>query len=203
MQGLISLFSIIVLIISVVLHEMAHGYAALSQGDKTAWYAGRLTFNPLKHLDLWGSVIIPLILVLTNAGFIIGWAKPVPYNPNNLRDPVWGKVWVAIAGVLTNFSIALVFGLLIRFGGFSGVALVLFQIVVLINIILGVFNLVPIPPLDGSKIILAFLPEKYQAMVHYYERYSFFLIILFVFYGWGLIWPIINRLLLLFTGLPL
>lgn len=201
MQGIISLFSIIVLIISVVLHEMAHGYAALSQGDKTAWYAGRLTFNPLKHLDLWGSVVIPLLLVLTNAGFIIGWAKPVPYNPNNLKNPVWGKVWVAIAGVLTNFTIALVFGLLIRFGDFSELVLALLQIVVLINIVLGVFNLVPIPPLDGSKIILAFLPEKYQAMVYYYERYSFFLIILFVFYGWVLILPVVYYLFALFTGM--
>lgn len=201
MQGLISIFSIAVLIISVVLHEMAHGYAALSQGDKTAWYAGRLTFNPLKHLDIWGSVIIPLILVVTNAGFIIGWAKPVPYNPNNLKNPIWGKVWVAVAGVLTNLAVALIFGLLIRFGSFSGITLELFQIVVLINIVLAVFNLVPIPPLDGSKIILAFLPEKYQSLVYYYERYSFFLIILFVFYGWVLILPIVYSLFGLFTGI--
>jgi Zn-dependent protease len=201
MQGLISIFSIAVLIISVVLHEMAHGYAALSQGDKTAWYAGRLTFNPLKHLDIWGSVIIPLILVVTNAGFIIGWAKPVPYNPNNLKNPIWGKVWVAVAGVLTNLAVALIFGLLIRFGSFSGITLELFQIVVLINIILAVFNLVPIPPLDGSKIILAFLPEKYQSLVYYYERYSFFLIILFVFYGWVFILPIVYSLFGLFTGI--
>lgn len=202
MQGLTSIFYIIVLIISIVLHEMAHGYAALSQGDQTAWRAGRLTWNPLKHLDLWGSVIIPLFLIATNAGFVIGWAKPVPYNPDNLRNPVWGKVWVAIAGVLTNFIVALVFGLLIRFGSFSGNLLMFLETIVVTNIVLAVFNLVPIPPLDGSKIIFAFIPPKYEHYILQFERYSLFVLLLFIFYGWRLISPIIVSLVSLFTGLP-
>jgi len=201
MQGLTSVFYIIVLIVSIVLHEMAHGYAALSQGDQTAWRAGRLTFNPLKHLDLWGSIIIPLFLIITSAGFVIGWAKPVPYNPDNLRNPVWGKVWVAIAGVLTNLAIALIFGLLIRFASFSGNLLMFLEIVVLTNIVLAVFNLVPIPPLDGSKIILAFIPPQYEHYVHQFERYSLVVLLLFIFYGWNLITPVIAKLFLLFTGL--
>jgi len=149
---------------------------------------------------LWGSVIIPLFLIITNAGFIIGWAKPVPYNPNNLRDPVWGKIRVAIAGVLTNFAIALVFGLLIRFTPISGTMLLFAEIVVFTNILLAVFNLVPIPPLDGSKIILALIPPKYEQYVRGIERYSLFILLLFIFYGWGLITPIIFKLFTLFTG---
>lgn len=201
MQGLTAVFYIIVLIVSVILHEMAHGYAALSQGDQTAWRAGRLTFNPLKHLDLWGSIIIPLVLIATNAGFIIGWAKPVPYNPNNLRNQTWGKVWVAIAGVLTNLAIALIFGLLIRFAPISGTMLLFAEIVVFTNILLAVFNLVPIPPLDGSKIIFAFVPPQYERYVRSFERYSLFILLLFIFYGWHLITPLILKLFTLFTGM--
>jgi len=200
MQGLTSIFYIIVLIISVILHEMAHGYAALSQGDRTALYAGRLTFNPLKHLDLWGSIIIPLFLVVSGSGFLIGWAKPVPYNPNNLKDPVWGKIWVAIAGVLTNLSIALVFSLFVRFLPLSDIFVSFSKIIIIINIVLAVFNLIPIPPLDGSKIILALIPARYELLVQQFERYSMIILILFIFYGWNLITPIIYSMFKLFTG---
>ena len=111
MQGISPIFYIIVLIMSVVIHEVAHGYAALKYGDTTAKYAGRLTLNPLKHLDLYGSVIIPLLLVITNAPFLIGWAKPVPYNPNNFRpeDRRAGTFWVASAGILANLALAVFF----------------------------------------------------------------------------------------------
>ncbi len=194
MQELTSLFYIIVLLISVILHEMAHGYAALSQGDKTALYAGRLTFNPIKHLDLWGSILIPLFLILSGAGFVIGWAKPVPYNPDNLRNQVWGKIWVAIAGVLTNIVIAVVFGLVTQFVPLSENALSIIYMIVVTNIVLAVFNLVPIPPLDGSKILLAFVPVKYERQIVAIERYSFIILIVFILYGWQFISPIISRL---------
>lgn len=200
MQDLTSLFYIVILLISVVLHELAHGYAALSQGDKTALYAGRLTANPLKHLDLWGSLLIPLFLIVSGAGFIIGWAKPVPYNPDNLRNRVWGKIWVAIAGVLTNIAIAVFFALVLFFIplGEGGVALA--QMIILTNIVLAVFNMVPIPPLDGSKIILAFVPARYDHMVAKFERYSLVLLLVFIFYGWSLISPVIYGLFQLLTG---
>lgn len=194
MQELTSFFYIAILLVSVILHEMAHGYAALSQGDKTALYAGRLTFNPIKHLDLWGSILIPLFLILSGAGFVIGWAKPVPYNPDNLRNQVWGKIWVAIAGVLTNITIAVIFGLIAQFVPLSENALSIVYMIVVTNIVLTVFNLVPIPPLDGSKIILAFVPPRYEKCVAVIERYSFIVLIVFILYGWQFISPVISRL---------
>ncbi len=194
MQELTSFFYIAILLVSVILHEMAHGYAALSQGDKTALYAGRLTFNPIKHLDLWGSILIPLFLILSGAGFVIGWAKPVPYNPDNLRNQVWGKIWVAIAGVLTNITIAVIFGLIAQFVPLSENALSIVYMIVVTNIVLTVFNLVPIPPLDGSKIILAFVPHRYEKYVAVIERYSFIVLIVFILYGWQFISPVISRL---------
>lgn len=194
MQELTSFFYIAILLVSVILHEMAHGYAALSQGDKTALYAGRLTFNPIKHLDLWGSILIPLFLILSGAGFVIGWAKPVPYNPDNLKNQTWGKVWVAIAGVLTNIAIALVFALIARFVPLGESALSIAYMIIITNIVLAIFNLVPIPPLDGSKIILAFVPARYERQIQSIERYSFIILIVFILYGWGLISPLISRL---------
>lgn len=200
MQELITIFYIIVLIVSLVLHEMAHGYAALSQGDKTALYAGRLTANPLKHLDLWGSFLIPLFLVLTSAGFIIGWAKPVPYNPANLRNKKWGTLWVASAGVLTNLALALVFGLMIRFIPLGFVTTALIETIVITNIILAIFNLVPIPPLDGSKILFTLLPSRFERLLVTLERYSFLFVIIFVIYGWGLVVPVVSSIFTLITG---
>lgn len=199
MQGL-TVFYIIILIVSVILHELAHGYAAYSQGDKTALFAGRLTLNPLPHLDLWGSVLIPFFLVISGVGFVIGWAKPVPYNPNNLRDPVWGEVLVASAGILTNLLIAIVFSVFIRFLPLSETMISLSQIVVVTNIVLAVFNLVPIPPLDGSKILFALIPARFVSFQAFFEKYSLVILLVFIFYGWRLIEPIILGLFRIFTG---
>lgn len=203
MQELTSLFYIAILLVSVVLHELAHGYAALSQGDKTALYAGRLTANPLKHLDLWGSLLVPLFLIVSGTGFIIGWAKPVPYNPDNLRNKVWGKVWVAIAGVLTNILIAVFFALVLLFVPLGEGGQALAQMIIITNIVLAVFNMVPIPPLDGSKILLAFVPARYDRVVAKIEQYSLVLLLIFIFYGWNLISPLIYGLFELLTGTPL
>jgi len=152
------IFIIAILIFSVVLHEVSHGYAANFLGDPTARLAGRLTLNPIKHLDMMGSIIIPAILILTGAGFIFGWAKPVPYNPYNLRKGgKYAEAIVAGAGPASNFIIAIIFGLLMRFGIASGIATVPFiqiaGIIVFVNIMLGVFNLIPVYPLDGSKVL--------------------------------------------------
>ncbi len=149
-----TIVTIIALIISIVLHEMAHGFAADRLGDPTARLQGRLSPNPLVHIDLLGSVVIPALLLLSQAGILFGWAKPVPYNPYNLRDQKWGEAKVAAAGPAVNLALALIFGLLIRFGGDLGLApsfLELSAYVVYINILLAFFNLIPIPPLDGSR----------------------------------------------------
>ncbi|MEX0934010.1 MAG: site-2 protease family protein [Candidatus Paceibacterota bacterium] len=162
---------IILLILSVMAHELAHGYAAESLGDPTARLAGRLTLNPFAHLDVVGSFIVPVLTFF--GGFIIGWAKPVPYNPYNLRHARWGEAFVAGAGPLTNIFLALFFALLIRFNVFSGIFSVIDQnliiLIVYINVILAVINLIPIPPIDGSKILSALLPLHLKQHFFHFE----------------------------------
>jgi len=153
------IFLYIIIVISAIFHEYFHGWAAFQLGDPTAKYAGRLTLNPLKHIDPMGTVIIPLFLLFFLGGFI-GWAKPVPYNPFNLRDQKYGATKIAIAGPGANFLIALIFGLIIRFLPVGGLLYVTFSWIVYVNIFLGLFNLIPIPPLDGSKLLMDFFPKS-------------------------------------------
>ncbi|MDZ4226336.1 MAG: site-2 protease family protein [Patescibacteria group bacterium] len=183
-------FSIIVLIFSVVLHEVAHGYMANYLGDPTARLQGRLTLNPLSHIDPLGSIFIPALLVFTHSPFLIGWAKPVPYNPYNLRGN-YGEALVAFAGPATNILLALIFGLGLRFfGGLLDPTLVsAFAIIVFINTLLALFNLIPIPPLDGSKVLSGLLPGEfgrvYDRFRESFERLGLLVsifIILFAFY---------------------
>lgn len=179
------IFIIIVLIMSVVIHEVSHGYAAQFLGDPTAKLAGRLTLNPAKHLDPMGSIIVPFFLVLTGAHFLIGWAKPVPYNPYNLSHGKWGEAFVAAAGPLVNLLIAVVFGLLMRFGVLPISVLEITGYIVFINILLALFNLLPIPPLDGSKVLKALLPyrlaQKYDQLLVSMMKYGIFATMLFLF----------------------
>jgi Zn-dependent protease len=200
---MIIIFSIIILILCVVLHEVSHGYAADMLGDPTARYQGRLTLNPIAHLDPLGSVILPLLLVLTHSPFLIGWAKPVPYNPYNLRNQRWGEAIVAAAGPLVNILIAAVFSLIIRAGGqsFSLPTLTIMSTVVIINLILAIFNLIPIPPLDGSKILFSFFPYRLRQARFALERYGFILVLVFVFFFWSYLAPVISYLFTLFTGI--
>lgn len=191
---------IAILIFSVVLHEVAHGYAADMLGDSTARYQGRLTLNPISHLDPIGSVLIPTLTYL-GGGFIIGWAKPVPYNPYNISNK-YGEAIVAAAGPATNFVIAVLAGLFIQFGGFGETTLMFLTQVALINVVLGVFNLIPIPPLDGSKILFQFLPYRFQEWRHSLERYGFFLVLIFIFILWEpVVQPIVFTLLRFIVGL--
>ena len=194
------IFSVIIFIFSVIIHEVSHGYAAYLQGDNTAKYAGRLTLNPIPHIDIFGSIVLPLFLVLSKIPIIVGWAKPVPFNPYNLRNQKWGEAIVAIAGPLSNIFIALVFGLLIRFGLFPFLSEP-FQYIVLINLVLATFNLVPIPPLDGSKIIFSVLPNRLQGVRFFLERYGFFILIFFVFFLWQYVFPLISAEFTFLTGL--
>lgn len=178
-----------------------HGWTANYLGDPTAKDAGRLTFNPLVHLDLWGSVLMPLVFYIGSAGqMIFGYAKPVPFNPYNLRDQKYGSAKVAIAGPLANLVMALLFGLLIRFMPLSLNFSLILSKIVLINILLMVINLVPIPPLDGSKVLAAFLPYKWQDKFYELEKYGFILVIIFLWFGFGLILPVIDYLFRLIIG---
>lgn len=196
------IFQIAVLILSVVVHEVSHGFAANFLGDPTARLSGRLTLNPLPHIDPIGSVLVPLLLFFTSTGVMFGWAKPVPVNPFNLRGK-FGEAIVAGAGPLSNIGIALVFGLFIRVGAdivpasFLQIAIA----VVIINIVLAIFNLVPIPPLDGSKILFAFLPHHLQQARESLERYGFFIVLIFIVFLWQFLTPVIGFLFSLITGI--
>ncbi len=197
------IFLLLVLIFSVVIHEVSHGYAARSQGDYTAEYAGRLTLNPLAHLDPIGSILVPFFTYAVG-GVVFGWAKPVPYNPFALKNMRWGPALVALAGPAANFILALLFGAFIRIIGGLGLLgaeiITLFAMIVRINLLLGIFNLLPIPPLDGSKLLFAVLPESWMEFKIFLERYGFIFLMLFIVFGFQLITPLINALFRLIIG---
>ena len=184
MDIIITIFTLLVLLFSVVIHEVAHGSIALYLGDPTAKYAGRLTLNPLKHLDLFGSVLVPLFLWLSGLP-MFAWAKPVPVNPYNFRDQKWGSLKVSIAGPVANFLIAIFFGFSLRFFSeyLSEAVLTLFSIIVIYNFLLGIFNLIPIPPLDGHHVFFALLPERMSNIKIFLRRYSFLLLMVFFLFG--------------------
>jgi Zn-dependent protease len=198
------IFSLLILMFSVVAHEVAHGYAAYLQGDNTARFQGRLTLNPLKHLEWFGSVILPFLSYLFG-GFIIGWAKPVPFNPYNLRNQRWGEAIVAFAGPLINICIAVFFGLVIRLA-YVGVLTLssgyihISTTIVIINLVLACFNLVPIPPLDGSKILFAFLPYNMTHIRATMEAYGITVLIFFVFFLSQFLSPVVSFFFRIITG---
>ncbi|MGB2762717.1 MAG: site-2 protease family protein [Minisyncoccales bacterium] len=211
MDPLTLILIIIIFLFSVVVHEVAHGTIANFLGDPTAKYAGRLTLNPLKHLDFFGSIVVPGILVLTSiavgGGIIFGWAKPVPINPYNFRDQRYGSAKVAVAGPAANIFLALIFGLLIRFlpfgtDLFSQNLIFIFGFIVWINLLLAVFNLLPIPPLDGSHILFTFLPQSMDNLKIFLTQYGLFVLLFFIFFLFQFIIPIINGLFTLIVGIP-
>lgn len=171
---------------SVVVHEVAHGYTALRLGDPTAKIQGRLTLNPLKHLEFFGSFIVPLITSLSGIGF--GWAKPVVINPYNFKNRKIGELIVALAGPISNICLAIIFAVFIRFAPISAPFLYISSMIVAINLSLAVFNLIPIPPLDGSKVLFAFISEEQREVM---ERYSLVLFLIVIFALWKFIAPIV------------
>ncbi len=194
------LFFLFIIIPSAIFHEYAHGWMADRLGDPTARYAGRLTLNPMAHIDKVGTIFMPLILfLLTKGTFLFAYAKPVPFNPYNLKDQRWGPVWVAIAGPSANLLLALVFGILVRVLPF-GTITELLSIIVYANVLLAVFNLVPIPPLDGSKLLYALIPDSMAHIKMTLERYGFIILLIFIFFLFDLVMPIILFLTDLFTG---
>jgi Zn-dependent protease len=204
-----TIFYILVLVFSVVIHEIAHGMAADKLGDPTARMAGRLTLNPIPHIDPIGSIFLPALLVLSGSPFIVGWAKPVPFNPYNFRQnsfiQKYGEALVAIAGPAVNIAIALVFGLALRFFGGEGMlgesTISIMAIIVIVNLVLAVFNLMPFPPLDGSKILFAFFPYSWREVRYRIESYALILSLFLIIFLWRLIVPVIFILFSLITGM--
>ena len=207
MSGPLSIFYFLVLIISIIVHEVAHGLAAEREGDPTARMLGRITLNPLKHIEWFGSVILPLVLILSNAGFVVGWAKPVPYNPENLKRGNKSVAIVSIAGIVVNLSIAIIFSLAIRVAAGSGLTSSGFfeisSIIVLVNIVLALFNAIPIAPLDGFRFLEAVLPFRFAGAMKALERYSLPILIVFLFFGWKFVAPLVFKLFTLLTGIAL
>ena len=202
------IFEILIIVFSVVIHEVAHGYAALALGDRTAQYAGRLTLNPINHLDPFGSILLPALLAFFHLP-VIGWAKPVPYNPYNLRNQKWGPAIVGAAGPAANLSLALAFGLFVRFvpvlqnnlsGTFFFNFLTIASTISLLNLMLALFNLVPIPPLDGSKVLFALLPYKWHEVEIFLTQYGFIMLLVFIFFFSDFLLPVVSLLFQFITG---
>ena len=190
------ILQVVVLLFSVIVHEVAHGYVAYRRGDDTAKILGRLTLNPVPHIDLFGSIVLPLMLLLVNAP-VFGWAKPVPINPLKLNNPKKDMIWVSLAGCAANFALAVIAGIgmfLIKnfvtaeTSVFVSVYYIL-NIMLVINVILPLFNLIPVPPLDGSRVVFLLLPKDAAAKYARIEPYGF--IIIFALLATGILWKII------------
>lgn len=220
-------FYIAVLLYAVIIHEVSHGVMALWLGDLTAKYAGRLNLNPLRHIDPWGSIGVPLLMLLfTGFKFAFGWAKPVPYNPYNLKNQRWGPALVALAGPGSNIITAFVFAFAARFislpaslkidiisnfnnwkevapvisGSLSTIFFELFVIIIFWNTLLAFFNLIPIPPLDGSKLLFSIFPVKTETMI-ILEQFGFIFLLFFIILFSGPLGAFLNFVLSLFLGL--
>ncbi len=194
------LFFFLVVIPSAIFHEYMHGFVADKLGDPTARYAGRLTLNPLAHIDPIGTVLLPLMLLLFSGGqAMFAYAKPVPFNPYNLRDQKLGPLLIAVAGPLSNFALALAFSLIVRLVPVGGL-LPFLLLVIYANIGLGVFNLLPIPPLDGSKVLYFFLPTSMYRLQATLEQFGIIFLLLFITMFSRILPPIINAIFAIFTG---
>ena len=180
----IILIQLLALFLAIVPHEVAHGYVAWKLGDPTARRANRLTLNPLAHIDLFGSIILPGMLMLMHSPVLFGWAKPVPFNPWYFRNPRRGIMLVGAAGPITNFTMAILSALLVRVLGAAGGLLTYFlAYLCVINIILGAFNLIPIPPLDGSRVVMGLIPEEWVGPYLRLERFGFVIIFGLLYLG--------------------
>ena len=175
------------IIFAITLHEVAHGWVASKFGDQTAKLAGRLTINPIKHIDLMGTIVVPILMLLMG-GFIFGWAKPVPVDPRNMRNPRYNMVIVALAGPVSNLVMALFWAGIVKLGlnlnAWFGVPLIYMgQAGIMINLVLCVLNCLPIPPLDGGRVLSNLLPGRLGWILYRLEPYGFFIIILLMISG--------------------
>ena len=187
---------VIPVLLAITLHEAAHGWTASKFGDHTARMMGRVTLNPVKHIDPVGTIIVPLALLIMSTGFIFGWAKPVPINFNALRSPKSGMIWVALAGPGANLIMAIgwLFVAILSVNINMPVILKMAGAGIFINLLLAVFNLLPIPPLDGSRVISALLPNPLAYKYNQLERYGFVILIGLMFVGGFsyIVWPIVG-----------
>ncbi len=224
-------FYIIILIYSIIIHEVMHGYVALWLGDSTAKYAGRLNFNPINHIDPVGSIFVPLLMLVTSGfHYAFGWAKPVPYNPFNLKNQKFGPMLVALGGPGSNIVLALVAAIIGRLitlptaikgdiilsvaagnwtqlstfvaGSFGAIVFTLMTMVIFWNVLLAFFNLIPFPPLDGSKILFTIFPIKTETMMML-EQYGFMLLLIFIFLFSTPMGIFLNTMLGLFFGITI
>ncbi len=222
-------FYILILMYSIIIHEVMHGFVALWLGDSTAKYSGRLNFNPLSHIDIWGSIIVP-IAMFVSTGFAFGWAKPVPYNPYNLKNQKWGPVLVALGGPGSNIAIALAAAIAAKLifipaavkvaiiigikmaswgqisaaisGSFGAIFFAFLMIIIFWNVLLAFFNLIPFPPLDGSKLLFALIPVRTEVMI-LLEQYGFVLLLLFIIIFSSPLGYFLNSMLNLFFSVAL
>lgn len=200
-----ALVLIVVLLFSIVVHEVAHAWQARREGDHLAESLGRITLNPLPHIDPFGSVLVPLMLHFSGTGVLFGWAKPVPVDPSQYRSPVWGDIRVSMAGIVSNLGLAVLATLgtvvLLRvemvtgtFGAVGDLAILAMQYGILINLLLAFFNLIPIPPLDGSHVVFHMLPEGIRYRYREMGRFGLLILIGLLFLIpdlFGLVlWPV-------------
>ncbi len=202
-----TIFYIGILIMSVVIHEVAHGVAAERYGDPTARMSGRLTLNPLKHLDWFGSFVLPLVLIMAGAQ-PIGWAKPVPVNPNNVKSKM-GRFVISAAGICTNLLVAIIGALVLRSMAAYGIpvdhinpspTVLIMDSIILINILLGIFNLIPVPPLDGFKILFSFLPARFGRFESMLDMYGIPILFILIFTFGSYLTPIVFKIMGLLLG---
>ncbi|MDR0800301.1 MAG: site-2 protease family protein [Endomicrobium sp.] len=203
---------VVILLFSVIIHEVAHGYVAHLRGDDTAKMAGRITLNPISHIELFGSILFPVMLLLLKTPILFGWARPVPLNYKNLKNPRADIPLVSLAGPASNILLAFLSGLGIRLIkvfpsfelGFGWAIKSFLYAMLIVNIVLAVINLIPIPPFDGSKIVTYFLPEKIAVKYLNLNPYIC-LIMLFVILSskilWRFIYPIVNFFVVVFSGI--
>ena len=199
-----ALISILIFLPIVTIHEYAHGWVANRLGDPTARDAGRLTLNPLAHIDPMGTILLPAMLILMGSPFVFGWAKPVPVNPRYFRNPRRDMMWVGMAGPGANLVLAILAALVVKSGIVPSHLVGLFGIIILINLILATFNLIPIPPLDGSRILMGILPREQAYAYMKIEPYGFIIIIALLWMGLldKILLPIVYFLLRAMLGLP-
>lgn len=197
MNSALLIIELLVFLFSVIIHEVSHGAVAEALGDPTARLAGRITLNPLKHIDPIGTVLLPLLLVFAGSPVLFGWARPVPYNPLNLRDKRWDPVKVAFAGPMANILVAFTCAGFYRIAGLEALLWA-----VLVNVLLAVFNLVPIPPLDGSKFLYAAFRISYRTQI-LFEQYGFFLVFLLIYLFSGQINVVTRAIAMFLTGASL